>query len=213
MWHRARQRFVAGAVLLVLASACGSDAAVQTTDGSADGGAAAAALEVSAIPTTAVVTEPLPSPTPLSVEPPPALPTMAVPTAVVPTAVVPTAVVPTPAPPAVAPTADAPATAVPSSPPPATAAPATPAPISGSQQVLAANGAEVYTLNCARCHGENGLGTQQYSAGLVGVGSRYSTTGMVAELTTGHPVTFGFADRLSAEEIASVVAYVKSVFP
>jgi mono/diheme cytochrome c family protein len=36
---------------------------------------------------------------------------------------------------------------------------------------------------------------------------------MIAELTTGHPVTFGFADRLSAEEIASVVAYVKSVFP
>ena len=195
MWHRAWQRFVAGAVLLILASGCGSDAAVQTSADVVE----VAALEVPAIPTTAVVAGPLPSPTPLSVEPPPTLPTMAVPTAVVPTAGVPTAA--------------AQATAVPSSPPQATAAPATPAPITGSQQVLAANGAEVYTLNCARCHGENGLGTQQYSAGLVGVGSRYSTTGMVAELTTGHPVTFGFADRLSVEEIASVVAYVKSVFP
>jgi|GEM_PF-4564979 len=31
--------------------------------------------------------------------------------------------------------------------------------------------------------------------------------------TTGHIVTFGFADKLSADEIASVVAYVKATFP
>ena len=91
--------------------------------------------------------------------------------------------------------------------------PATTSPITDSQQVLAANGAEVYTLKCARCHAENGLGTQPYNAGLIGVGSQYSRAGMVAELTSGHPVTFGFADRLSAEEIVSVVVYVKSVFP
>ncbi len=89
----------------------------------------------------------------------------------------------------------------------------TPPPVSGSQTVLAANGAEVYTLNCARCHAENGLGTAQYSATLIGVGRLYSSQGMIAELTDGHPVTFGFASRLSAEEIASVVAYVKAAFP
>jgi len=96
--------------------------------------------------------------------------------------------------------------------PAATAAPV----VSGSQEVLAANGAEVYTLRCARCHGENGLGSAQvgqYSAGLINVGSKYSTSAMIEELTNGHPVTFGFADRLSAEEIASVVAYVKATFP
>jgi mono/diheme cytochrome c family protein len=90
---------------------------------------------------------------------------------------------------------------------------ATQPPVSGSQTVLAANGAEVYTLNCARCHAENGLGTALYSAKLIGVGRLYSGQGMIDELTDGHPVTFGFAAKLSAEEIASVVAYVKSTFP
>ncbi|KAG1649229.1 4-coumarate--CoA ligase-like 5 [Nymphon striatum] len=88
----------------------------------------------------------------------------------------------------------------------------TPPPVAGSQAVLAANGGEVYTLNCARCHAENGTGTDRYG-GLIGVGSKYSSAGMIDELTNGHPVTFGFASRLSAEEIASVVAYVKQVFP
>ena len=45
------------------------------------------------------------------------------------------------------------------------------------------------------------------------MGAKYTTAGMIAELTTGHPVTFGFADKLSAEEIESVVAYVKAAFP
>lgn len=83
---------------------------------------------------------------------------------------------------------------------------------SQSQEVLAANGSEVYTLNCARCHGEGGQGALGYS-GLLGVGSRYSNAAMIAELTNGHPVTFGFATKLSAEEIASVVAHVKARFP
>lgn len=78
---------------------------------------------------------------------------------------------------------------------------------------LAANGGEVYALTCARCHGENGMGKAPYHAVLLGVGGRYSTAGMIDELTNGHPVTFGFANELSAEEIASVVAYVKSAFP
>ena len=79
--------------------------------------------------------------------------------------------------------------------------------------ILAANGGEVFALTCARCHAENGFGTDQYSATLFGVGSKYSAIAMIEELTNGHPVTFGFADRLSAEEIASVVAYVIATFP
>ena len=77
---------------------------------------------------------------------------------------------------------------------------------------MATNGAEVYTIACARCHAENGTGTQRYS-GLIGVGRLYSNASMIEELTNGHPVTFGFADQLSADEIASVVAYVKATFP
>lgn len=133
-----------------------------------------------------------------------------VPTTVTPSEAATTSQTSTPVSPAVAATAG-PATSD-SSP---TAAPPTAAPIVGSQTVLAANGGEVYTLNCARCHAENGLGadTSQYSSPLIGVGNRYSTAGMIAELTNGHPVTFGFAQRLSANEIASVVAYVKATFP
>lgn len=106
----------------------------------------------------------------------------------------------------------APAPTAPASPtaPPPTALPA--ASDTDSLAARVANGGEVYTLNCARCHGENGLGTAQYR-GIFGVGNLYTTAGMIDELTNGHPVTFGFADRLSADEIASVVAFVKATFP
>lgn len=88
--------------------------------------------------------------------------------------------------------------------------------IDQSDAALAANGGEVYTLSCARCHAENGLGNTDsgsYGAPLIGAGSRYSTDGLIAELTSGHPVTFGFADRLSPAEIAAVAAYVRAAFP
>lgn len=92
---------------------------------------------------------------------------------------------------------------------------ATSPPVAGnvSQAALAANGAEVFSLVCARCHAENGQGTSgPYGASLIGVGARYSSAGLIDELTSGHRVTFGFADRLSADEIAAVAAYVKAAF-
>jgi len=96
-----------------------------------------------------------------------------------------------------------------------TVAPQSPLP-DQSDGALVANGGEVYTLSCARCHAENGLGdagSGAYGAPLIGVGSRYSTDALIAELTSGHPVTFGFADRLSPTEIAAVAAYVRAAFP
>lgn len=87
----------------------------------------------------------------------------------------------------------------------------TPTPAPDPAEVRIANGAEVYTLNCARCHSENGTGTFQAS-GLIGVSSRYTSASMITELTSGHPVTFGFADKLSAGEIRDVVAYVLATF-
>ncbi|MEM7095951.1 MAG: c-type cytochrome [Actinomycetota bacterium] len=79
-------------------------------------------------------------------------------------------------------------------------------------EVSATNGGEVFTLNCARCHSENGLGTSQ-AAGLIGVGSRYTQSSMVDTLTNGHAVTFGFSTTLTPQEIADVAAYVISTFP
>ena len=218
--RRAPQRIVAGAVLVVLLAAAGCSDSADVSSG--PGLNATQQLAIAVVTTAPVVidaptTSPIPSPTALLVVVPTAVAILeqellATPTSVAtgPDPVVSTAaLVPTVGPQRAATVAPlgTPTVALP------TLGPTTPVPITGSQQVLVANGAEVYTLNCARCHSENGLGTGQYSAGLIGVGSQYSSQVMIAELTTGHPVTFGFADRLSAEEIASVVAYVKSVFP
>jgi mono/diheme cytochrome c family protein len=98
--------------------------------------------------------------------------------------------------------------------PPANQAP-TPVPQptadSSNQAVNVANGGEVYTLNCARCHGANGLGDLGYR-GVLGVGAQFGFAGLVEELTNGHPFTFGFGDKLSAQEINDVVAYVTETF-
>lgn len=80
----------------------------------------------------------------------------------------------------------------------------------GSPQQIA-NGAEIYTVTCARCHPESGMAGFA-GPGLIGVSARFDHDGLVAELTHGHPVTFGFADKLSAEDISSVASYVLSAF-
>ena len=199
---------LAGLVLLVIAAACASDDAVTTGP------------DPSTVPTAVVTTPPLPvtepSPAPSAVVLPTTAPTPVEEATAAPTATPTTAATVSPVeestaePPDAATAPPAPDPTTPVVPPAvATSLPAS----SSSQSALIANGAEVYTLNCARCHAENGLGTAQYSAPLIGVGAKYSTQGMIEELTNGHPVTFGFADRLTADEIAQVVAYVKASFP
>ncbi len=115
-------------------------------------------------------------------------------------------------------------------PTPAAAATPTPAPTSGPAptvgptatprptvddsptEVSVTNGAEVYTLNCARCHGADGLGDLGYT-GVIGAGAKYGgRQGLIGELTNGHPFTFGFGDKLSPQEISDVVNYVTSRF-
>jgi len=158
-------------------------------------------------PTSAPTTAPVPSPEPPTAVPPPTALVVPATTPIEQPTTVETA---TPVPTA-EPTQTSPPAPAAESPPPAAATPV-PAAALLSQAALVANGSEVYTLNCARCHGENGLGSPPYR-GIIGVGDRYTTAGMIEELTNGHPVTFGFADRLSAEEIASVVVFVKATFP
>ncbi len=77
--------------------------------------------------------------------------------------------------------------------------------------VRIANGGEVYGATCARCHGDNGVGSQQGSA-LLGASNRWSGPTLLNELTNGHAFTFGFADKLSADELTNVVAYVLASF-
>lgn len=80
-----------------------------------------------------------------------------------------------------------------------------------TEEALAANGGEVYGNMCARCHQPDGLGSSM-AKGLLRVPQQYTQASMINELTNGHPVTFGFADKLSAEEIEAVVAYVFATY-
>ena len=80
-----------------------------------------------------------------------------------------------------------------------------------NQAINVTNGGEVYTLNCARCHGADGQGDLGYR-GVLGVGAQFGFAGLVEELTNGHPFTFGFGDKLSPQEINDVVAYVTATF-
>jgi len=200
--RRARQRLVASAALILCVTLVACTDGTQVAAGPDQGTPLA-----TAVPTTAPAVPTAPEP---ALPSPVVVPT-SVPVVVEPTEIEVTA---TPVPPTTTPEAAA-LEPLPAGEPPSPSAPAptTAPPPTDSQEVRAANGAEIYTLTCARCHGENGLGSAQYSASLIGVGSNYSSQGMIAELTTGHPVTFGFADRLSEGEIAAVVAYAKSAFP
>lgn len=45
---------------------------------------------------------------------------------------------------------------------------------------------------------------------LLAVANTYTQVTLEQELAYGHPVTFGFADKLSPEEISAVVAYVRA---
>ena len=196
------RHLVLAATLMALA-ACGSSDSPETDD-------LASATVVSVAPVVEVVPTsttqpPLPAPSPVPSPTPIAIPTPTVdqsPHAASPNATRSPSSTPPPTPTAVAPL-----------PPPAPApalSPAAPDPPVRTA-ALVANGAEVYTLSCARCHGDTGAGTF-IADGLIGTGANYGVGGLVAELTSGHPYTFGFADELSAEEIDAVATYVLATF-
>ena len=200
-------RLGSGVLVALLLSSCASAAIDdQSVDTAAAVATAAPLATTSPVEAPAAVEQTQPTPVALPSAAPSPLPTATA--APEPTAeVAATAVPESTSPPAAESVTEQP-TAAPA--PAPTAVPAPPA-SNDSLEIQVANGAEVYTLECARCHGQNGTG--EIYSGLIGVGSKYTTAGMINELTNGHPVTFGFADRLSADEIASVAAYVKATFP
>lgn len=71
------------------------------------------------------------------------------------------------------------------------------------------NGAEVYHVTCVRCHAPDGVGSFM-GPRLLAVSTSYTQVTLEQELAYGHPVTFGFADKLSPEEIEAVAAYVRA---
>ena len=81
-----------------------------------------------------------------------------------------------------------------------------------------ASGRSVYAANCARCHGSAGTGhttmgemTQARDLTDAAWQSRRSTARMTASVTNGRGEMPAFKRRLSRQEIAAAVAYVRTL--
>ena len=86
----------------------------------------------------------------------------------------------------------------------------------GSAQ--AERGRAVYTANCARCHGGDGMshtsmGQMTEAPDLTDVAwqSRRSAARMIASVTNGRGEMPAFKRKLSRQEIAAAVAYVRTL--
>ncbi len=82
----------------------------------------------------------------------------------------------------------------------------------------AAKGRNVYTANCARCHGGDGMGkttmgemTLAPNLSVAAWQSRRSTSRMVASVANGRGQMPAFKKKLSKGDIAAAVAYVRSL--
>ena len=72
-------------------------------------------------------------------------------------------------------------------------------------------GAEVFAANCSSCHGAEGEGSPA-GRSLVGVGAENDRARHVESVTNGRGNMPAFANVLSAEEIESVVSFVRLTF-
>jgi len=82
----------------------------------------------------------------------------------------------------------------------------------------AARGREVYTSNCARCHGADGtshtsMGQMTEAPDLTDAAwqSRRSAARMIASVTNGRGEMPSFRRKLTRPEIAAAVAYVRTL--
>ena len=81
-----------------------------------------------------------------------------------------------------------------------------------------ASGRGVYTANCARCHGADGtshttMGEMTQARDLTDAAwqSRRCTARMIASVTNGRGEMPAFKRKLSRQEIAAAVAYVRTL--
>jgi mono/diheme cytochrome c family protein len=83
----------------------------------------------------------------------------------------------------------------------ATAAPSPPAP----------DGAAIYQINCARCHGPGGEGAKKGIPLISGHALHHTEGDYIKQVTDGEGKKMpAFRDTLSSEEISAVVKYVRS---
>jgi cytochrome c oxidase cbb3-type subunit 3 len=82
----------------------------------------------------------------------------------------------------------------------------------------AARGREVYTTNCARCHGADGqshtsMGEMTEAPDLTDPAwqSRRGTARMISSVTNGRGEMPAFGRKLSKSDIAAAVAYVRTL--
>ena len=82
----------------------------------------------------------------------------------------------------------------------------------------AARGRNVYTANCARCHGGDGMGnttmgemTEAPNLSDAAWQSRRSQSRMVASVANGRGQMPAFKKKLSKQDIAAAVAYVRTL--
>jgi Cu/Ag efflux protein CusF len=72
------------------------------------------------------------------------------------------------------------------------------------------NSSEVYKVNCAECHGATGEGTEKGISFLKGHALKHSEKDFIEQVTNGEGKKMpAFKDKLSAEQIASVVKFVR----
>src|SRR5947209_14306123 len=88
----------------------------------------------------------------------------------------------------------------------------------GRNSSAVARGRGVYTANCARCHGADGtshttMGEMTQARDLTDAAwqSRRSAARMIASVTNGRGEMPAFKRKLSRQEIAAAVAYVRTL--
>ena len=86
----------------------------------------------------------------------------------------------------------------------------------GKSQIV--KGRDVYTANCARCHGGDGLGrtkmgemTEPPNISDAEWQSYRNTSRMIASVTNGRGQMPAFKKKLSKQDIAAAVAYVRTL--
>ena len=91
----------------------------------------------------------------------------------------------------------------------------------GISPAALADGAKTYTAKCANCHGKDGKGETAMGKkkGAKDLGTSKMTVEEIVKVVTegkankeGKPASPAFKDKLSAEEISAVAAYVKATY-
>lgn len=90
--------------------------------------------------------------------------------------------------------------------------------VADKRKGAASKGRAVYTANCARCHGGDGMGHTNMGEIMqapdltdAGWQGRRSAARMIASVTNGRGAMPAFKKKLSKSDIAAAVAYVRTL--